>query len=65
MILLTIVALLIVYTVTAFIRRKLVKPNYSGQIIWITGASSGLGEYLTYEFNRLGAYVIISARNKK
>jgi NADPH:quinone reductase-like Zn-dependent oxidoreductase len=65
MILLTIVILLIFYAVLAFVRRKIVKPNYNGQVIWITGASSGIGEYLAYEFNRLGGYVIISARNKK
>lgn len=65
MILLTIVSLLALYVIVAFIRRKIVKPNYNGKVVWITGASSGIGEYLAYEFNRLGAYVIISARNKK
>lgn len=30
--------------------------------VWITGASSGIGEALAYEFNRKGANVIISAR---
>lgn len=25
------------------LKRKLAKPNYNGQIVWITGASSGLG----------------------
>jgi len=56
---------LALFTIIKFIRRKIVKPNYHGKNIWITGASSGIGEYLAYEFNRLGAYVIISARNKK
>ena len=34
------------------------------KIIWITGASSGIGEALTYEFNKLGAKLIISSRNR-
>lgn len=33
------------------------------QIIWITGASSGIGEALTYAYNKLGAKLIISSRN--
>jgi len=51
------------YALLAYIRRKITKPDYKGQTVWITGASSGIGEYLAYEFNRCGAYVILSARN--
>ena len=36
--------------------------NFNGKTIWITGASSGIGEALTYEFSKLGAKIIISAR---
>lgn len=32
-------------------------------IIWITGASSGIGEALVYAYNKLGAKLIISSRN--
>lgn len=34
------------------------------KIIWITGASSGIGEALVYALNALGAKLIISARNR-
>ncbi|WP_165749606.1 SDR family oxidoreductase [Cellulophaga sp. Z1A5H] len=33
------------------------------KIVWITGASSGIGEALTYTYANSGAKVIISARN--
>jgi len=36
----------------AYARRIYVKPKYEGKIVWITGASSGLGEFLAYEFNQ-------------
>ncbi len=32
------------------------------KVVWITGASSGIGEALVYEFNKKGAHVILSAR---
>lgn len=35
------------------------------KIIWITGASSGIGEALTYKLNELGAKLIISSRNRE
>lgn len=34
------------------------------KIVWITGASSGIGEALVYEFNKAGAKLIISSRNR-
>lgn len=36
-----------------------------GKVIWITGASSGIGEALTYELNKLDCKLIISARREK
>ena len=33
------------------------------KIIWITGASSGIGEALCYELNKAGAKLIISSRS--
>jgi len=35
------------------------------KVVWITGASSGIGEALTYELNRKGYKLIISSRKVK
>ncbi len=34
------------------------------KVVWITGASSGIGEALVYAYNRMGARLIISSRNR-
>lgn len=39
--------------------------SIDGKIIWITGASSGIGAALTLELNRKGCKLIISARDEK
>jgi short-subunit dehydrogenase len=38
---------------------------FLNKVVWITGASSGIGEALTYELARKGAKLIISARRKE
>jgi short-subunit dehydrogenase len=38
---------------------------FTNKIVWITGASSGIGESLTYELAKQGAKVIISARREE
>lgn len=39
------------------------RKQFSGKMVWITGASSGIGESLVYEFVREGASVIASSNN--
>lgn len=39
--------------------------NKTKQVVWITGASSGIGEALVYAYHSLGAQLIISSRNKE
>ena len=36
----------------------------SDKVIWITGASSGIGEALAYELSKMGNFLILSSRNK-
>jgi dehydrogenase/reductase SDR family protein 7B len=38
---------------------------FSGKKIWITGASSGIGEQLVYELAKQNATLIISSRRKE
>lgn len=43
------------------------KNNYllmKNKVVWITGASSGIGEALVYAYNTIGAKLIISSRNR-
>ena len=39
--------------------------NFTDQVIWITGASSGIGEALALGFAKCGAKLILSSRNEQ
>ncbi|MEM9821903.1 MAG: SDR family oxidoreductase [Bacteroidota bacterium] len=38
--------------------------TYKDKVVWITGASSGIGEALSYQFAKEGSRLILSARRK-
>jgi len=47
--------------------RKQERPtqSFKDKVVWITGASSGIGEAMAYAFARQGARLILSSRNKR
>ncbi|GBM13344.1 hypothetical protein AVEN_140020-1 [Araneus ventricosus] len=42
-----------------------VEKHLQGKVIWITGASSGLGEHLAYELARNGSKLILSGTSEE
>ncbi|XP_021734349.1 dehydrogenase/reductase SDR family member 7-like isoform X2 [Chenopodium quinoa] len=44
--------------------KKLKRQEFEDKVVWITGASRGIGEVLAKQFASLGAKLILSARNE-
>ena len=42
----------------------MVTETFSGKVVWITGASSGVGRSLALAFDRAGARLILSSRSR-
>lgn len=51
-----------------FLDKFFMSPTYTahlrGQVVWITGASSGIGEYIAYEFAKHGSRLVLSGTNQ-
>jgi dehydrogenase/reductase SDR family protein 7B len=46
-------------------KTKMRTNPFKNKVVWITGASSGIGEALSYAYAKQGARMILSSRNKK
>jgi len=63
LLLLFIISIILVWKMFTFAKRRLTPITFLNKTVWVTGASSGIGEQLTYRFAKYGANLIISSRN--
>ncbi|KAG5014442.1 11-beta-hydroxysteroid dehydrogenase 1B [Glycine max] len=54
----------LLFKILRFIVRSIFSENVAGKVILITGASSGIGEHLAYEYGRRGARLALVARRE-
>ncbi|XP_022137233.1 11-beta-hydroxysteroid dehydrogenase 1B-like [Momordica charantia] len=48
----------------SFLLRSTFSEDVAGKVVLITGASSGIGEHLAYEYAKRGAYLALAARRE-
>ncbi|XP_011033351.1 PREDICTED: 11-beta-hydroxysteroid dehydrogenase-like 6 [Populus euphratica] len=54
----------LVFKLLSYIKRSMFTENVAGKVVLITGASSGIGEGLAYEYARRGAGLALVARRE-
>ncbi|KAF5730971.1 11-beta-hydroxysteroid dehydrogenase-like 4A [Tripterygium wilfordii] len=54
----------LVYKFISYTKRSLTKEDVRGKVVLITGASSGIGEYIAYEYAKRGARLALAARRE-
>ncbi|XP_024175377.2 11-beta-hydroxysteroid dehydrogenase-like 4A [Rosa chinensis] len=54
----------LIYKFLCFVYRSKSIENVAGKVVLITGASSGIGEHLAYEYGRKGARLALAARRE-
>ncbi|KAM7272338.1 hypothetical protein ACFE04_027001 [Oxalis oulophora] len=57
--------LYLLYKFISFVTGRLYKEDLTGKVVLITGASSGIGEYLAYEYAKRGARLALVARREE
>ncbi|OVA09597.1 Short-chain dehydrogenase/reductase SDR [Macleaya cordata] len=55
----------LIYKFVSFILRSFSIEDLTGKVVLITGASSGIGEYLAYAYAKRGARLVLVARREK
>ncbi|KDP22588.1 hypothetical protein JCGZ_26419 [Jatropha curcas] len=54
----------LVFKALRHVKRTIFSENVAGKVILITGASSGIGEHIAYEYARKGARLALAARRE-